>query len=440
MSTGRKNVIIMGAAGRDFHDFNVYWSKRPDCRVVAFTATQIPDIEGRTYPPELAGPEYPEGIPIHAEEDLPRLIAEHGADTVTLAYSDLPHETVMHKASLVLSCGANFELLGAHATMLKSRKPVIAVCAVRTGCGKSQTSRAVVRILKEMGKKVASVRHPMPYGDLRKQICQRFAELADLDRHECTIEEREEYEPHIVAGNVIYAGVDYAKILEQAEGEADVVLWDGGNNDTAFYRPDLTIVVADPHRAGHELTYHPGETNLRLADVVVINKADSAEEADVERVRRNVAKVNPRAAVLVCDSPLTVSDPGALRGKRVLCIEDGPTVTHGEMPYGAAQVAARRHGAAAFVDPRPHAAGSIRDTFAKYPHLEEVLPAMGYGERQIAELEATVAATDCDVVVVGTPIDLTRVLKIDKPAVRVTYELAEREPGGLRRAIEGALG
>ncbi len=439
MSKSVRKVIIMGAAGRDFHDFNVYWRDNPDYQVVCFTATQIPDIEGRTYPPELSGPRYPEGIPIYAEEDLPRLIDEHGVDLCVLAYSDLSHQTVMHKASLVTACGANFQLLGHRATMLKSSRPVIAVTAVRTGCGKSQTSRAVVKILKAAGKRVAAIRHPMPYGDLRKQVCQRFAELADLDRYECTIEEREEYEPHIVAGNVIFAGVDYARILAEAEKEADVILWDGGNNDMPFYKPDLYITVVDPHRPGHELAYYPGETNLRMADVVIINKMDTARPEDIETVRANVAAVNPQATVIECNSPLTVDDADSIKGKRVLCVEDGPTVTHGEMPYGAAYVAANKYGAAALVDARPFAVGSIKATFEKYPHCTEVLPAMGYGATQIRELEETINASDCDLVVIGTPIDLGRMLKINKPHLRVRYELEERQPGQLEAAIRKVL-
>jgi len=423
MSRSVRKVIIMGAAGRDFHDFNVYWRDDPDYEVVCFTATQIPDIEDRTYPPELSGPRYPSGIPIYAEEELPDLIKKHDVDLCTLAYSDLPHEVVMHKASLVVACGANFQLLGHRATMLTSRKPVIAVCAVRTGCGKSQTARAVARILKALGRKVAAVRHPMPYGDLTKQICQRFATLEDLDLHDCTIEEREEYEPHIMAGNIVLAGIDYARILSEAEKDADVILWDGGNNDMPFYKPDLYITVTDPHRPGHELRYYPGETNLRMADAIVVNKMSTAKQADIDTVLANIKAVNPDATVIPCNSPLTVADPNAIKGRRVLCVEDGPTVTHGEMPYGAAYVAAREHGAARIVDPRPFAVGSIRETFEQYPHCREVLPAMGYGDEQIGELEETINQADCDVVVIGTPIDLGRVLKINKPHVRVTYEL-----------------
>lgn len=439
MSSSPQKLIILGAAGRDFHDFNCYWRERLDVEVICFTAAQIPDIAGRTYPPELAGPRYPKGVPIHPEADLPRLIREHGATLCALAYSDLSHEEVMHKASLALAAGANFILLGRDATMLRSVKPVIAVGAVRTGCGKSQTSRFVAGVLKSLGQRVAVVRHPMPYGDLRRQICQRFATLADLDLHQCTIEEREEYEPHIQAGNLVFAGIDYALILSEAEREADVVLWDGGNNDMPFFRPDLFLVVTDTHRPGHEVRYHPGETNLRSADVVIVNKMNTAQPENIELVRANIDALNPRAEVALCDSTLNISGAETIRGKRVLCIEDGPTVTHGQMSYGAAFVAARAQGAAEIVDPRPAAVGSIRATFANYPHCEQVLPAMGYGERQIHELEQTINATACDVVLVGTPIDLARMLKINKPALRVGYELSERNPGQIRRAIESML-
>jgi predicted GTPase len=439
MDRSARNVLILGAAGRDFHDFNVYWRDHPGYRVVGFTAAQIPAIAGRTYPPELAGPRYPEGVPIFDEQDLGRLIRELSVDVCALAYSDLSHEEVMHKASHVLSLGADFILLGWRATMLTSRKPVIAVCAVRTGCGKSQTSRAVVEILRRRGRRVAAIRHPMPYGDLRRQVCQRFATLEDMDRHQCTIEEREEYEPHIRAGNIVFAGIDYSKILAAAEAEADVILWDGGNNDMPFYKPDLFICVTDPHRPGHEVRYYPGETNLRMADVVVINKVDTAPAESVRTVLENIARVNGSACVIQADSPLSVSDPSQIRGRRVLAVEDGPTVTHGEMPYGAAWLAARRFGAAELVDPRPFAVGSIRETFARYPHCREILPAMGYGEVQRRELEQTINATDCDVVLIGTPIDLGRLLKINKPAVRVTYELEEREPGQLAAAVDRVL-
>jgi predicted GTPase len=435
----KTRVIIMGAAGRDFHNFNVYWKKRADVEVVCFTATQIPDIAGRVYPPVLAGPQYPQGIPIYAEDRLDDLIREHRVDQVTFAYSDVSHEFVMHQACRVNAAGAEFVLLGAGQTMLESTKPVIAVCAVRTGSGKSQTSRRVTRILKEMGKKVAVVRHPMPYGDLAKQAVQRFANVADMDAAQCTIEELEEYEPHTAMGNVVFAGVDYEAILRRAEQEADVVLWDGGNNDTSFYRPDLNIVVADPHRPGHELRYYPGETNVRMADIVVLNKVDSASPEAVREVEANVRALNPRATLLRADSPVTVKDPGAIKGKRVLIIEDGPTLTHGEMRYGAGMVAARKLGAAEIVDPRPYAQGSIKQVFQKYSHLTQILPAMGYGARQVAELSATINAVPCDVVLIATPIDLGRVLKIDKPSTRATYELEEHDPSVLPQAIARAL-
>ncbi|MCA8960014.1 MAG: GTPase [Planctomycetes bacterium] len=435
----RRKVIIMGAAGRDFHDFNVYWRDRPEFEVVAFTAAQIPGIDGRRYPPELSGPSYPEGIPILAEDDLPELIVERGIDLVTLAYSDLSYDDVMHKAAIVNAAGAEFCTLGHRATMLASDKPVIAVCAVRTGCGKSQTSRYVAQILQDLGLRTAAIRHPMPYGDLSKQICQRLATYEDLEIHECTIEEREEYEPHIAVGNLVFAGVDYAAILKAAEAEVDVVLWDGGNNDLPFYRPDLFITLVDPHRPGHELAYYPGETNLRMADVVVVNKVDTAPADGVATVLANVARVNPGATVVQANSPVVVDGGEALRGKRVLVIEDGPTLTHGGMRYGAGHVAAKKYGAATMVDPRPHAVGSIRGTFEKYSHLTDVLPAMGYGQTQMNELQQTVNATDCDVVLVGTPMDLTRLLDIDKPALRVRYDLEEREPGQLRTAIEAAV-
>jgi predicted GTPase len=429
----------MGAAGRDFHDFNVYWRDRAEFEVVAFTATQIPDIAGRAYPPVLSGPRYPKGIPIHDESELPGLIQKHDVDLVTLAYSDLPHEAVMNKGALANACGADFVMLGHRHTMLTSSKPVIAVCAVRTGCGKSQTARAVVKILKSLGKRVAAIRHPMPYGDLTKQICQRFASLEDLDRHDCTIEEREEYEPHIAAGNVIFAGVDYAKILSEAEKEADVILWDGGNNDMAFYKPDLYITVVDPHRPGHECRYYPGETNLRIADVLVVNKMDTAEPAGIDTVLGNIAACNPNATVIRANSPVTVEQPDLIRGKRVLVVEDGPTLTHGEMKYGAGHVAARNNGAAEIVEPRPSAVGSIRDTFEKYTHVHEVLPAMGYGEKQMQELEATINLVDCEAVIIGTPIDLGRMLNINKPHTRVRYELEEQQPGQLEAAIRKVL-
>jgi predicted GTPase len=434
--TKQVRVIIIGAAGRDFHDFNVYYKNHPFYDVVAFTAAQIPDIEGRVYPPELAGARYPNGIPIHAEEELPELIREHGVGECSMAYSDLPHVEVMHKAALVNAAGADFRMLGSASTMVESSKPVVAVCAVRTGCGKSQTSRRVSEILRGMNKRVGAIRHPMPYGDLRKQIWQRFADYSDLEKHDCTIEEREEYEPHIAMGNVIFAGVDYEKILHEAEKEADVILWDGGNNDLPFYKPDLFIVVADPHRPDHEVTYYPGETNARMADVVVVNKVDSAEPENVERVESNIRRINPRATIIRADSPVTVDDPAALAGKRVLVVEDGPTLTHGEMKIGAAHVAARKHGAAEIVDPRPYAVGSIKATYEKYPHMTEILPAMGYGAEQMSELEDTINATDCDIVLIGTPIDLARLLKIKKPAQRVRYELDSKATAALREIIE----
>ncbi len=433
--TRQRKVVIMGAAGRDFHDFNVFWKHREDVEVVAFTAAQIPNIAGRVYPPQLAGPRYPRGIPIRPEEDLEALIREHGVTDVALAYSDLSYDDVMHKAARAQTAGADFCLLGWEHTMLQSVKPVVAVCAVRTGCGKSQTTRRIAGYLRSAGHRVAVVRHPMPYGDLSRQICQRFAELADLDRHECTIEEREEYEPHIRAGTLVFAGVDYERILREAEQEADVILWDGGNNDMSFYRADLYITVTDPLRAGHELRYYPGETNLRLADLVIINKVDSSRPEDVATVREHIARVNRRATVMEAESPVMVAEPDAVRGKRVLAVEDGPTVTHGGMKFGAAHVAARRLGARQIVDPRPFATGSIRETFEKFPHLTDVLPAMGYGSKQVHELEETINAVDCDTVLVGTPIDLTRLLKLNKPAVRVRYELAEREPAKLRGLV-----
>jgi predicted GTPase len=435
MSSNRRKVIILGAAGRDFHDFNVYWRDNPGYEVVAFTATQIPNIEGRVYPPELAGPRYPVGVPIYAEAELPALIRRLGADVCAMAYSDVSHEEVMHKASLVNACGADFVILGHRQTMLKASKPVIAVCAVRTGSGKSQTSRAVARILKKLGRKVAVVRHPMPYGDLSKQVCQRFATPEDLDIHKCTIEEREEYEPHIAAGNVVFAGIDYVKILAEAEKAADVILWDGGNNDMPFFKPDLHITIVDPHRPGHERRYYPGETNLHMADVVVINKMDTARPQDVETVINNIKAVNPRAEIIRANSPVMVDQPELIRGKRVLAVEDGPTLTHGEMSYGAAHIAARRFGAARIVDPRPYAVGSIRQTFAKYTQITEVLPAMGYSEHQIRELAETINATDCDLVLIGTPVDLTRMLRINKPTLRVRYELEEQTPGQLEAAV-----
>ncbi|MEW5827452.1 MAG: cyclic 2,3-diphosphoglycerate synthase [Chloroflexota bacterium] len=418
-------TLIMGAAGRDFHNFNTFFRGNKDYEVVAFTATQIPDIEGRQYPKELAGELYPAGIPIHAEEELPELIQKHGVEQVVFAYSDVPHEYVMHKAALVNALGADFRLMGTRQTQVKSVKPVVSVCAVRTGSGKSQTTRRVSLILRGMGYKVAAIRHPMPYGNLVRQEVQRFADYDDLDEHECTIEEREEYEPHLDNGVIVYAGVDYEKILRQAEQEVDIVLWDGGNNDFPFYVPDLQIVVADPHRPGHESSYYPGETNVRLADVFVLNKVDTADPDAVIAVRESLRRLNPKAVVIEGASPLFVDDPAAIQGKRVLVIEDGPTLTHGEMAYGAGYVAARRFGAKEIVDPRPFAVKSIAATYAKYPKTGPILPAMGYGEAQMRDLEATIAASDVDMVIVGTPIDLTRVIKLDKPFQRVRYELQE---------------
>jgi len=420
-----KKVIIMGAAGRDFHNFNVFFRDNRDYKVVAFTATQIPDIEGRKYPAALAGKLYPKGIPIYSEADLTELIKAFRADEVHFAYSDVSHEYVMNKASQVLAAGANFVLLGPDDTMIKSRKPVVSVCAVRTGSGKSQTTRKVALTLKAKGRRVVVIRHPMPYGDLVKQAVQRFATYEDLDRHECTIEEREEYEPHIDNGIVVYAGVDYGAILKQAEKEADVILWDGGNNDFSFYRSDLEIVVVDPHRAGHELSYHPGETNFRRADVYVVNKVDTADPEKVQQVLNNIKKINPSAKVIKANSPIFVEDGSQITGKKVLVIEDGPTLTHGGMRYGAGIVAAQKYQAAEIIDPRPFAVGSIKKTFEKYNHLDKVLPAMGYGDKQMKELAATIDRISCDLVVSATPIDLNRVIKVNKPLLRVRYELEE---------------
>jgi len=418
-------IIIMGAAGRDFHNFNTVFRDDASSDVVAFTATQIPDIDDRRYPPELAGPRYPEGVPIHAEEDLPRLIRELKADQVVFAYSDVSHETVMHKASLVLACGADFRLIGPAASTIKSKVPLVSVCAVRTGSGKSQTTRRVLRILRGKGRKAVAIRHPMPYGNLVEQRVQRFATLDDLDRYDCTIEEREEYEPHIAEGGVIYAGVDYGDILTEAEKEADIIVWDGGNNDLPFYVSDLEIVVVDPHRPGHERTYHPGEANLRRAHALVINKIDSAPPEGVDAVRRSIRELNPEAVVVEAASPLFVDEPERIRGRRVLVIEDGPTLTHGEMKYGAGVLAARRFGAAEIVDPRPYAVGRLQETFEIYPGIGTLLPAMGYGEEQMKDLGETIARTPADVVLVATPIDLRRIIEFHKPALRVQYELQE---------------
>jgi predicted GTPase len=418
-------TIIMGAAGRDFHNFNTFFRGNKDYQVMAFTATQIPDIEGRVYPQELAGDLYPAGIPIHAEEELVDLIKKHNIEQVVFSYSDVPHEYVMHRACLVTACGADFRLMGTSYTQLKSSKPVVSVCAVRTGSGKSQTTRRVSLILRDLGYKVAAIRHPMPYGNLIRQEVQRFADYDDLDEAECTIEEREEYEPHLANGVIVFAGVDYEKILRKAEQEVDIVLWDGGNNDFPFYKSDFQIVVADPHRPGHESSYYPGETNARMADVFVINKVDTADPEKVIAVRESLRKLNPTAIQIEAASPLFVEDTEAIRGKRVMVIEDGPTLTHGEMAYGAGYVAARRFGAAEIVDPRPFAVRSIAATYQKYPKTGPILPAMGYGEAQMKDLEATINGSDVDMVIIGTPIDLKRLININKPSQRVRYELQE---------------
>ncbi|HNW88491.1 MAG TPA: cyclic 2,3-diphosphoglycerate synthase [Bacteroidales bacterium] len=421
----RKNVIIIGAAGRDFHNFNCFFRGNEAYNVVAFTAAQIPDIAGRKYPKELAGNLYPDGIPIYVESDLPKLIKDLKADICVFAYSDIPYPRVMGVSAIVNAAGADFMLMGPNHSQVTSTKPLISVCAVRTGCGKSQTSRRVIEILMKKGLKVVAIRHPMPYGDLNEQKVQRFATVEDLKKHKCTIEEMEEYEPHVVRGNVIYAGVDYEAILREAEKEADIIIWDGGNNDFSFYKADLSITVVDPHRPGNELSYYPGEVSLRMADAVVINKMDSASPENIQIVRNSIAKVNPNAIVIDGASPLTVDKPELIKGKRVLVVEDGPTLTHGEMKIGAGTVAAMKFGAAELVDPRPYAVGKLAETFRIYPNIGTLLPAMGYGDQQVADLEKTIAATPCDAVVIATPIDLNRVVKIDKPNVKVGYELQE---------------
>ncbi|MDO8836538.1 MAG: cyclic 2,3-diphosphoglycerate synthase [Vicinamibacterales bacterium] len=421
----RIRTVIMGAAGRDFHNFNVVYRDNSRFDVIAFTATQIPNIDGRKYPASLAGKLYPKGIPILAESDLEQIVRREKIDEVVFAYSDVPYNYVLDRGSIVNAAGADFKLLGAASTMLKSTKPVIAVCAVRTGSGKSQTTRAISQLLRDHGLKVAAVRHPMPYGNLEKQRVQRFGSIADLKKHNCTIEEIEEYEPHIVSGTIIYAGVDYGDILAQAQAEADVILWDGGNNDTPFYRPDLHIVVADPLRVGNELTYYPGETNLRMADVVVINKVDTADIANINKLRANIRRVNATAAIIEAASPIIVDYPERITGKRVLVVEDGPTLTHGEMKFGAGVVAAGKFNAAEMIDPRPYTVGTISETFKKYPDIGVLLPAMGYGDKQVKDLETTINRTPCDTVIIGTPIDLNRLIKIKKPTVRVAYELQE---------------
>lgn len=436
----KKKVLIIGAAGRDFHNFNVCYRDDADVQVVAFTAAQIPGIDDRRYPPSLAGKLYPEGIPIRPESELVKLIKDHGIDACVFSYSDVPYKHVMHLSAMCNTAGADFELLSATKTMIASTKPVVAICAVRTGCGKSQTSRYIAEQLKAAGKKVAVVRHPMPYGDLAKQAVQRFGSYEDLDKHECTIEEREEYETHIELGHPIYAGVDYGAILEQAQAEADVVIWDGGNNDTPFYKPDLWITVADPLRPGHELAYYPGASNFLGASVIVINKAEVAKEADIAIIEANAKKHNPEARVIRAASKLIVEgDAGLIKGKKVLLVDDGPTVTHGEMPFGAAKVAAEQNGAASFVDPRPFAVGSIKTTFEKYTHLEYTLPAMGYSDEQISSLEKTINASDADVVLFATPMDLTKLVKVDKPALRVRYELADMSGHTVKAEIETFL-
>ena len=438
--SGPKKVLIMGAAGRDFHNFNVYFRDNENFNVVAFTATQIPDIAGRKYPAKLCGKLYPNGIPIYPEEDLTKLIKENHVDEVVFAYSDLPYSYVMEKSAIVNAAGANFVLMGTRDTMIQSGKPVIAVCAVRTGCGKSQVSRKIFEILQKKGYNVAAIRHPMPYDqDMTTQIVQRFSTYEDLDKYNCTIEEREEYEPYIDMGGVIFSGIDYKKILTEAEKEADVIIWDGGNNDFSFIKPDLLITITDPHRAGHELSYYPGELNTRQADIVIINKVNTAKKEDVETVRENVKKVNPRAQIIEGVSAIISDDKDKMKGKRVLVIEDGPTVTHGGMKFGAGKIAADMWGANEIIDPRNFAVGSIVETFKKYPHLSNVLPAMGYGKKQIRELEKTINNTDCELVVSGTPIDITRILKTDKPIIRVKYGVGEETGKDLEKIVDKFL-
>jgi predicted GTPase len=432
----RSRILIMGAAGRDFHNYNMLYRDNDKYEVVAFTATQIPNIDGRKYPAELAGGLYPQGIPIYPEIELTALIKKFSVEEVIFSYSDVPYDYVMNKSAAVNAAGADFKVLGAARTMLKSSKPVVAVCAVRTGCGKSQTTRRVSRLLQDMGKKVVAIRHPMPYGNLLAQKVQRFAALEDLDKQDCTIEEREEYEPHIVSGTVIYAGVDYEAILGEAEKEADIILWDGGNNDTPFIKPDLHFVIVDPHRPGDELFYYPGEVNLRMADVVIINKIDSADSDNILEVRNNINLVNPQAVVIDAASPIFVDDYQQIKGKRVLVVEDGPTLTHGEMTFGAGVVAAEKYGAAELVDPRPFTTGKISETYENYPNIGTLLPAMGYGEQQMKDLEKTINDSDADLIIIGTPIDLRKIISINKPAVRVYYELQEIGEPTLRDALK----
>jgi predicted GTPase len=430
-----EKVIIMGAAGRDFHNFNIYFRGNPRYRVLAFTAAQIPTIDERLYPPELSGELYPEGVPIYPESQLTELIRKHEIDLVAFSYSDVPHVEVMHKASAAMAEGADFVLIGATYTMLRSEKPVVAVCAVRTGCGKSQTTRKVCEILRGKGKRVVAVRHPMPYGDLRTQIVQRFSSYKDFETQQCTIEEREEYEPLVDQGTVVYAGVDYGKILEEAEKEADVIVWDGGNNDTPFFVPDLHIVLFDPHRPGHELLYYPGETNMLMAHVAVINKVDTAPPENVEKVKENIRKHAPGAEIVLAESPVAIKNPERLQGKKVLVVEDGPTLTHGGMSFGAGVIAARQFGAAELVNPRPYAVGTIEETYRLYPHLGSVLPAMGYSAQQLQDLERTINGTPCDLVLFATPIQLTKIVSIERPAVRVTYEYRDHPPYSLEDAL-----
>jgi len=435
----RTKLVIMGAAGRDFHNFNCLYRDNENYEVVAFTATQIPDIEGRVYPAELAGSLYPEGIPIHPEEDLEKIIHDNDIDEVWFSYSDVSHSYVMHKASEVIGWGPHFGVCSATRTMVESTKPIIAITAVRTGVGKSQTTRYVSRVLKALGKKVVAIRHPMPYGDLAKQACQRFETYEDLDRHQCTIEEREEYEPHIDNGFVVYAGVDYERIVREAEKEADVILWDGGNNDTPFYKPNLHITLVDPHRAGHELSYYPGETNLRISDLLIVNKVNTADPAKVEEVFENCRSANPTAKVIKCNSTITADEPDLIKGKRALVIEDGPTLTHGGMTYGAGWFAAKQAGASEIVDAKPYAVGTIKDTYEKYPNAGNILPAMGYGDKQVSDLQETINATPADVVVEGTPIDLKRIITVNKPLANVRYELEEIEPGTIEEMVKAVL-
>jgi predicted GTPase len=434
-----EKVIIMGAAGRDFHNFNIYFKDNSRYEVIAFTAAQIPDIDERQYPPELSGKLYPKGVPIHPEDHLTELIREHQVDLVAFSYSDVTHVEVMHKASRTMAEGADFILIGATYTMLKSKKPIVAVCAVRTGCGKSQTTRKVCEILRGHQKKIVVVRHPMPYGDLRTQAVQRFSSYKDFEKHQCTIEEREEYEPLVDLGIVVYAGVDYGQILEAAEKESDVIVWDGGNNDTPFYVPDVHIVLFDPHRPGHELLYYPGETNMLMADIAIINKVDTAPSANTEQIQRNIEQNNPRAKILLAESPVLVNRPERIRDKRVLVVEDGPTLTHGEMSFGAGLIAAKKYGASEIVDPRPWSVGTIKEAFRLYPHMGPVLPAMGYSQGQINDLEKTIHDSDCDLVLFATPIQLTRILSIKKPAIRVRYEYQDHGDSRLEEALLDCL-